>query len=128
MSKYVQATMSAGIDFNIRKEVKGSPVAQTVSVIHVNGGANVRDKNSIFTPVGAVTEISEEEYALLLKDATFKQLVENGGIVVNDNHHLDVKDNNAKDKSAQKTPAHYAQTRKGKENPIPTTEPIGSGE
>jgi len=128
MAKYIQATMSAGIDFHIRKQSKGSPVAQTVKVIHVNGGANVRDKNSIFTPVGAVTEVSDEDYALLLKDPTFKQLVENGGIVANDNHHLDVKDNKPKDNSAQKTPEHYEQTRKGKESPTPTTEPIGSGE
>lgn len=128
MAKYIQATMSAGVNFRIFADAPRSPIAQVVRTIHVNGGANVRDKNSIFTPNGMMTEVSDEDYALLEKNSLFNQLRANGYIVVTNDHHLDVKDNKPKDKSAQKTPDYYRKTRAGHENPVPSTEPVEAGE
>lgn len=122
MAKYLQCTMSAGIDFRIeRKSSERSPIAQFVKVIHVAGGANVRDNHSIMTPIGAMTEVSDEEFAALCANRVFSNMKANGYIVVTEDHHLDVKDNKKKDKSAQKTPEHYEKTRKGRDNPVPTT-------
>lgn len=123
MAKYLQATMSAGIDITIRKKDGNSPVAQAVRTIHVNGGANVHDRRSMITPIGAMTEVSDEEYALLEADHTFRQLKANGHIVVTGDHHLNVKDNEKKDKSAQLTPEDFKKLRKGSESPVPTDVP-----
>lgn len=124
MAKYVQSTMSAGLDVRIYKKDNGSPIKQVLKTIHINGGANVRDKNSIFTPNGAMTEVSDEDFELLMKDHTFKEMLNNKYIVVTGDHHLNTKENAPKDKSAQKTPEYYEKVRKGKENPVPTTEPV----
>lgn len=124
MAKYVQSTMSAGLDVRIYKKDNGSPIKQVLKTIHINGGANVRDKNSIFTPNGAMTEVSDEDFELLMKDHTFKEMLNNKYIVVTGDHHLNTKENNPKDNSAQKTPEYYEKVRKGKENPVPTTEPV----
>ena len=123
-SVFLQCTMSAGLDVHIRKDIKGSPVAQTAKVIHIAGGANVRDKNSIYTPIGAMTEVSEEDFELLKKDPTFAQMYKNKYIVAKNDNRLDVRDNAPKDKSAQKTDEDFKKEREGKENPVPTTEPV----
>lgn len=127
MAIYLQATMSAGCDIHIRNEAKGSPIAKTVKVIHIKGGANVRDKNSIFTPKGALTEVSDADYELLKQEPTFARMVKNGFIVATNDHHLDVKDNEAKDKSAQKDDSYYKETRAESESPVPVAEPLAPG-
>lgn len=124
MAKYIQATMSAGLDVRIFKKENGSPIKQVLKTIHINGGANVRDKNSIFTPNGAMTEVSDDDFELMMKDHTFKEMLENKYIVVTGDHHLNTKENAPADKSAQKTPEYYEKVRKGRENPVPTTEPL----
>ena len=124
MAKYVQSTMSAGLDVRIYKKDNGSPIKQVLKTIHINGGANVRDKNSIFTPNGAMTEVSDEDFELLMKDHTFKEMLKNKYIVVTGDHHQNTSENAPKDKSAQKTPEYYEKVRKGKENPVPTTDPL----
>ena len=124
MAKYIQATMSAGVDIEIRAN-DNAPIAKTLKVIHINGGANVRDRKSILTPIGAMTEVSDKDYEDLEKDQLFQQLKKNGYIVVRDDHHLNVKDNEKKDKSAPKTPQDYEKTGKDGQpaGPTPTTEP-----
>lgn len=123
-SVFLQCTMSAGFDVHIRKDIKGSPVAQTAKVIHIAGGANVRDKNSIYTPVGAMTEVSEEDFELLKKDPTFAQMLKDKFIVAKGDNRLDVSGNNPKDKSAQRTDDDFKKERAGRESPAPTTDPI----
>lgn len=128
MAKYLQCTMSAPVDFEIRKDVKNSPVAQVTKVIRVAGGANVRDRKSIYTPNGLMTEVSDEDYALLEQDQLFRQLKANGYIVVTSDHHLNVNDNEKKDKSAPKTPEDFQKERKGSENPVPVVGAIAGEE
>lgn len=121
MAKYIQATMSNGIDIRIldQKDAK-APVAKILKTIHINGGANVRDRRSMITPIGALTEVSDDDYALLETNHVFRQLKKNGYIVVTGDHHLNVKDNEKKDKSAQMKEADLKKLRPQSEKPVPS--------
>ncbi len=49
----------------------------------IKGGSNCAD-NRLITPIGVMTEISNEDYALLAEDQTFKLHCANGFITVRD--------------------------------------------
>lgn len=50
--------------------------------ILIKGGANVMDKTTMTTPNGVVTEVSDEDWALLKEHAAFKRHMERGFLEV----------------------------------------------
>ena len=86
MSKnYIYSTLTADNAYAIYdyKQVNSDPNALPVltRTITIKGGHGVANRNFI-TPRGVITEVSDEELALLLEDYHFKQHMENGFITV----------------------------------------------
>lgn len=79
------------------------------SVIHIQGGANVIERNLV-TPRGVITEVNDDELKALLKQSCFKRWVDRGHIIIEANEYDadDVAaDMEAKDGSAQITTADH---------------------
>lgn len=74
--------------------------------VMINGGANIADKHMV-TPKGVVTQVTDEELALLENDYHFQEHVKHGFITVEKKHaavEKVVKNLTEKDKSAPLTP------------------------
>lgn len=93
--------------------------------IIIAGQANIADKR-LDTPKGKVTEVSNEDYALLQEIPVFQLHVKNGHIKV-ENSKKEVEkvveaDMSPKDKSAPKTPKDY-KSKKSKDGTTFENEP-----
>lgn len=109
MAKYIHSTCSADIEFPMYiKTGPKSLSANATKTIVIRGGANVRDRNSLATPTGMVTEVSDEELAFLQNDPLFKDEVAKGHMKVMDKEKLDVSDMSPKDHAAQILDADHA--------------------
>ena len=92
---------------------KCDPQAQKPNVplkkVQIKGGHGRMDKNLV-TPLGIVTEVTDEELEALNKISSFKKHIDKGFIKV-DKKNVDpekaVSTMKGKDKSAQKTPADF---------------------
>jgi len=122
----VFSTLSQDNSFTIYHTInmEGQKSGRAVPVIKkilIKGGANVAKYSKIVatnglpvtTPVGASTEVSEEDLELLMKNKSFSIQVKSGFISVNKNMKIEkgIKDLNKKDKSAPKTPKDYQGTK-----------------
>jgi len=85
----------------------------------IKGGAGVINKQTLITPLGIRTEITDRQHEVLKRNETFKRHVKNGFIVVQDNkqkvekvvkEHMELKD-----KSAQMTGKDFEELRKNGE-------------
>ena len=88
--------------------------------IIIKGGAHVMDKNTMTTPNGVMTEISEEEYKILQECPAFKRHEEKGFVEVYKEEKKareeSKKKTNKKDGSAQLTPKDFED--KGQKAPV----------
>lgn len=82
--------------------------ASVKRTIVIKGGANVRNRYSMATPTGMVTEVSDEDLAFLQKDAAFQRHVAKGFMRVMSTEKLNVGDMNPKDGCAQITDEDHA--------------------
>lgn len=85
-----------------------SQAATMLKTIRIKGGANVRNKYTLATPTGVVTEVSDEDLALLQKDPAFQNHVAKGFMKVMNTEKVDVSDMEKRDRSAQLTDAEHA--------------------
>lgn len=104
---YVQSTASQDMTYPIYTEGKQNQ-ATIIKKIIVYGTANVANPTSLLTPQGMVTELSDEDVALLKKSAAFQRHVEKGFMKLCDKSQLDVSDMEKKDGSAQIQDKDYA--------------------
>ena len=105
---YVYSTATCSTDYAVYKKTGNRDVAQVERKITIHGGANVATKYpNLHTPRGLVTQVSEEDLAILEQDYHFKQHVELGFLSV-DKRKIEVEKvipgMQAKDKSAPRTP------------------------
>lgn len=108
MKHYVHSTASQDMTYPIYSEGQQNQ-ARIIKSIIIKGRANVTDPRTLFTPTGAVTEVSEEDLALLKKSDAFQRHVLKGFMkVMDDVSELDVNDLNARDNSAQLRDEEYA--------------------
>lgn len=128
MSKiYVYSTLSNDQEYT--QYAKGSEVANNLtppveSVIRIAGKANITNKNLI-TPLGAMTEVSDEELAILRQNYVFQQHEKNGFIKVESRKYSKEQvvdgsataDMNGRDSSAPLVDADVEEVTKGKVKP-----------
>lgn len=104
MPNYVFSTLTANTAYAIYNyESHDLPIIEKQIVI--KGGANLADKNLV-TPQGVMTEVSDEDLALLEQDYHFKDHIKNGFIKVEKRKaevEKAVKDMKDKDRSAPLT-------------------------
>lgn len=106
---YIFSTLSTNQLYTKYHKSENNDLARVDRTVLVKGGANVADKHFI-TPRGVVTEVSDEDCALLKETPLFKMHVENGYLTVEEKSaNVDkVVDNmTAADKSAPLTPQSF---------------------
>lgn len=106
---YLYSTLSCSQRYVKYAPAVAGGVPREERSVFVAGGANVANKNLI-TPRGVVTEVTDEELALLRENDLFKIHVSKGHIVVEDRKH-DVEkvipDMEARSPDAQIEPQDY---------------------
>ena len=107
MANYVHSTASQNMVYPIYSEGQQNQ-AQVLKKITIRGKANVADSATLMTPTGAVTEVSDEDLALLKKSPAFLRHVEKGFMKVISTSELDTNDMTKRDGSAQLQDAEYA--------------------
>jgi len=115
--------MSTGVTYQTFVPNIGDGIAVVERSITINGGANVVDKKHIITPKGVVTEVNDEDLAILESIWLFKKHKENGFIRVEKKSVAVEKvaaDMQEKDKSAPVSPDDYKDTEV-KSKPKPST-------
>jgi len=115
---YIACTLASPQAYSTFLNVDNAKVPTVEKVININGGHNVANKNLI-TPHGVITEISEEDYAIL-KEIKGYQVHEKNGFVkmLKQNPRSSekaVSDLNQDDPSRPVTPGDYE--AEGKEAP-----------
>lgn len=121
--KYIVSKSSQGIEFGDWKSSEGG-INRLVRSVLIKGGAFVADKKTMETVKGVVNEVSDEDYAWLVENPTFKQMVDDGYIVVFEKEgpaNKEADKGDMKDNSAQLTEEDFEAA--GKEPPI-----VGSDE
>lgn len=79
---FVYSTLSSDQKYMAWKPAdKEAPHSEPLAHVMVRGGTNVANKHFI-TPHGMVTEVTEDQYQLLLQNDVFKRHVQNGFIQV----------------------------------------------
>lgn len=110
--KLILSTLSSPQTVCITK-TQGNGSLKIVKRIHIKGGANVADRKTLLTPAGVVTELTDEDYELLIASDFYKRQNEAGYIrPVETKAEADEpakKGMNERDKSAQKTQADYGE-------------------
>ena len=88
--------------------------------VEIKGGHNLnaahdpKNKNNIYTPIGVVTAVSDEDLDFLLQNPTFNRHVKLGFLSVDSkkvNPEKKVRDMEQKDGSAPLTPADYIEAK-----------------
>ena len=108
---YVYSTLSNDQEYTLWQTApeKDRPHVALKSVL-IKGGHGIMDRKLLITPLGVVTEVTDEDLSMLEKLSVFKRHVQNGFIVVDKKKSDPEKIAStmaAKDKSAQKTPADF---------------------
>lgn len=111
--KMILSTLTSAQNVAITKKAANGAI-QIVKRIHINGGANVADRRTLITPQGIVTELSDEDYNLLISTDFYKRQEKAGFLrpveskdAAEDTKKAGMK---RKDKSSQKTEADYEGT------------------
>lgn len=107
MANYVHSTASQNMVYPIYAEGKQNQ-AQVLKKITIRGRANVADSATLITPRGAVTEVSDEDLALLKRSAAFQRHVAHGFMKVLGESELNTTDMKKRDGSAQIQDEEYA--------------------
>ena len=84
MSVSVFCTLSNDTAYTDYVQESANGASTVKSQILIKGGANVAD-NRIVTPRGVHTMITDEEYAILKNNSSFKRHIEGGFITVKEN-------------------------------------------
>ena len=116
--KYIVSKSSQGIEFMDWEKTVGGLNRLKRSVV-IKGTAFVADKKTLEANKGCVTEISDEDYEWLKDNPTFKQMENDGYMVVMDKEKAAEKEaekGDKKDASAQLTPEDFEAA--GKEPPV----------
>lgn len=116
--KYIVSKSSQGIEFGDWKTTTGG-INRLVRSVLIKGGAFVADKKTLESVKGVVNEVTDEDYDWLKDNPTFKQMVNDGYIVVFEKENSAKKEadkGDMKDNSAQLTPEDFEAA--GKEPPI----------
>jgi hypothetical protein len=107
-NNYIYSTASQTTDFAIYTPTGPQQNSRIERVITIKGGANVATRYpNLSTPLGVVTQVSDEDLAVLEKDYHFQQAVKHGFYTV-DKRKADpekvAKNMAPKDRSAPRTP------------------------
>lgn len=105
---FVFSTLTAGQDYTLYAP-NPSGVNVVKATVSIKGGANLANKNLV-TSIGAVTEITDEQYDVLKQIDDFNLHVKNGFIRVEESRatvEAVVPDMTQRDESAPLTPADY---------------------
>ena len=110
--KLILSTLSSPQTVCITKK-QGNGSLKIVKRIHINGGANVADRKTLLTPAGVVTELTDEDYELLIESDFYKRQNAAGFLrpveTKAEAEEPTKKGMNKRDKSAQKTKDDYEQ-------------------
>jgi hypothetical protein len=109
MSHYIYSTMTAGVNYTGYKDGGGDMKVKTHHVA-IMGGANNAILNTNHTPLGSCTEVSDEDFAFLQENHTFKEHVKNGFITTKPKEvkiEKAIADIKPKDGSAPKVPGDF---------------------
>ena len=107
MMNYIHSTASQTMVYPVYAAGKQNQ-ARILKEIRIKGTANVADPATLVTPQGVVTEVSDEDLALLKKNPHFQRHVEKGFIKFCDKANLDNSDMEKKDNSSQLRDEDYA--------------------
>lgn len=119
MANYVHSTASQDMIYPIYAEGRHNQ-AKIVKEILIKGRANVSDPHTLVTPSGAVTQVSDEDLALLKKSEAFQRHVTHGFMkVMQDKSELDTSGMMARDNSSQLQDYEYAT---GKDARVPNSD------
>lgn len=112
----IYSTLSTPVTYNLFKKSDGNVQGIEKSVT-LKGGANVAqdDSGKIWTPLGVVTEVTDEELSILKNDKIFNLHVSNKFITIRENEKeqevekvIGESEMNPRDLSAQKVPEDFA--------------------
>lgn len=108
MSVYIYSTLSQDTAYTSYKPLLNDrDISQVESKILIKGGAGVINKNLV-TPMGTVTKVTDEEYAMLEENQVFQMHVQNGFIVAERakaNINKVAKDMESRDRGSQLIPS-----------------------
>lgn len=82
MSKHIFSTLTCDQEY-MNAEHTPNGVAASAPSVFIKGGAGLAN-DRLITPLGIHTEVSDEDYEILLKNPVFKIHVDNGFIQVQD--------------------------------------------
>lgn len=97
---YITTTKAEDTNFPIWEKGAGGVMKIKKNII-LKGGANVIDNKRLYTPKGVLTQVSEEEVELLLKNPSFKRQMDRGFYVIHNDKALHTESLEKKDGSAQ---------------------------
>lgn len=109
MTFYVYSTLTCDNNFAIYAQNSNKDLPVVERSILIKGGHGIATKQ-LYTPRGIMTEISDEDMEILLKDYHFKEQVSHGFITYEKRKvepEKAVANMTEKDGSAPKTPANY---------------------
>ena len=115
MANYIHSTASQTMIYPIYAEGKQNQ-AKILKTIRIQGCANVANPTTLRTATGVVTEVSDEDLALLKRDPAFMRHVENGFMKIYDSQSLNTEGMQKRDGSAQLQDVDYAE---GKDPRVP---------
>ena len=107
---YVYSTLTSGMDYTLY-QTNENGVHLNKGVVSIKGGANLPDK-FLITPQGVVTEVDDEQVAILKQIPLFNQHVAAGFIVLSEARseiEAVVPDMVSRDESAPLTPNDYVE-------------------
>jgi len=107
---YIYSTLTSGMDYTLYQNNENGTHA-VKAVVSIKGGANLPDK-FLITPQGVVTEVDDEQVAILKQIPLFNQHVAAGFIVLSEARsevESVVPDMVSRDKSAPLTPNDYVE-------------------
>lgn len=111
--KLICSTLTAPQSICLNKKLQNGTL-QVTKRININGGANVGDKRTLLTPHGVVTELSDEDYKLLIETEWYKRMEKRGFVrpveTKDEAEDPSKKGMTDKDKSAQVTKDDYKKT------------------
>lgn len=110
---HVYSTATAGVDFARYKPKRPDMAANQIErKVTIHGGSNVANKN-LFTPLGVVTQVTDDEAEFLKNHPAFKRMEERGFMRIRKNKAdpekiITSENMEIRDASAPKTPETIA--------------------